>query len=46
MCLPPAYLETGFGFVSVLEEGQSRNFSKNPQIDEFIEGERFLRFGL
>jgi hypothetical protein len=44
--LPPACFETGFGFISVFEEGKSRNsFKKNPKIDEVIEGERFMPFG-
>jgi hypothetical protein len=48
MCLPPACLETGFGFVSGFEEGFSMSFQKkkNLKMDEVIEGKRFLRFGL
>jgi hypothetical protein len=34
------------GFVLGFEEGRSRNFSKNPKIDEVIEGEIFIHFGL
>ena len=42
MCLPPACFENGFGFVSGFEEMRSRNFPKNPKIDEVIEGENFF----
>jgi hypothetical protein len=46
MYLLPACFDPEFGFVSGFEAGRSRNFSKNPKIDEVIEGGRFLHFGL
>jgi hypothetical protein len=44
--LPPACFETGSEFVSGFEEGRSRNSSKNPKINEVMDGERFMHFGL
>jgi hypothetical protein len=47
MYLFPAGFETEFGFVPGFEKGWSRDFpQKNPKIDEVIEGQIFLHFGL